>query len=68
MSLVVIGQRRLPVPQTDHDPAPVRIGGSEAPCHFDHVRDMGPLFAHHSTAPFDMTREFTVSGVVTKFL
>jgi Family of unknown function (DUF6152) len=27
-----------------------------------------PLFAHHSTAPYDMTRAFTVSGVVTKFL
>jgi Family of unknown function (DUF6152) len=27
-----------------------------------------PLLAHHSTAPFDMTREFTVSGVVTKYL
>ena len=27
-----------------------------------------PLPAHHSTAPFDMTRPVTVSGVVTKFL
>ena len=27
-----------------------------------------PLFAHHSTAPFDMTQAVTVSGVVTKFL
>ena len=27
-----------------------------------------PLLAHHSTAPFDMTRPSTVSGVVTKFL
>src|SRR5512135_2812533 len=27
-----------------------------------------PLLAHHSTAAFDMTRDFTVSGVVTKFL
>jgi len=27
-----------------------------------------PLFAHHSTAPFDMTRPSTVSGTVTKFL
>jgi hypothetical protein len=26
-----------------------------------------PLLAHHSTAPFDMTRAFTVSGVVTSF-
>lgn len=26
-----------------------------------------PLLAHHSTAPFDMTRDFTVSGVVAKF-
>ena len=25
------------------------------------------LLAHHSTAPFDMTRDITVSGVVTKF-
>ena len=25
------------------------------------------LDAHHSTAPYDMTREATVSGVVTKF-
>src|ERR1041385_3196039 len=25
------------------------------------------LLAHHSTAQFDMTRPFTVSGVVTKF-
>jgi hypothetical protein len=24
-------------------------------------------WAHHSTAPFDMTREATISGVVTKF-
>jgi len=29
---------------------------------------MTPLLAHHSTAAFDMTRDFTVSGVVTKFL
>jgi hypothetical protein len=28
----------------------------------------GSLFAHHSTAPFDMTHPSTVSGVVTKFL
>jgi hypothetical protein len=27
-----------------------------------------PLLAHHSTAPFDMTRPSTISGVVTKFL
>src|SRR2546430_1077299 len=27
-----------------------------------------PLAAHHSTAPFDMTRATTVSGVVVKFL
>jgi len=27
-----------------------------------------PLFAHHSTAAFDMTRASTVSGTVTKFL
>jgi len=27
-----------------------------------------PLQAHHSTAAFDMTRPFTVTGVVTKFL
>lgn len=27
----------------------------------------GPASPHHSTAPFDMTREATVSGVVTKF-
>jgi hypothetical protein len=27
-----------------------------------------PLLAHHSTAAFDMTRDFKVSGVVTKFL
>jgi hypothetical protein len=27
-----------------------------------------PLVAHHSTAAFDMTRDFTVSGVVTRFL
>jgi hypothetical protein len=26
-----------------------------------------PLLAHHSTAGFDMTRPFTVSGVVTRF-
>ncbi|MEP7353661.1 MAG: DUF6152 family protein [Acidobacteriota bacterium] len=26
-----------------------------------------PLLAHHSTAPYDMTKEFTVSGVVTEF-
>jgi hypothetical protein len=26
------------------------------------------LLAHHSTAPYDMTHAFTVSGVVTKFL
>jgi len=26
-----------------------------------------PLLAHHSTALFDMTREHTVTGVVTKF-
>jgi hypothetical protein len=26
-----------------------------------------PLLAHHSTAAFDMTRDFTVSGTVTKF-
>jgi hypothetical protein len=26
-----------------------------------------PLLAHHSTAPFDMTRDFTVTGTVTKF-
>jgi hypothetical protein len=26
-----------------------------------------PLSAHHSTAAFDMTRPYTVSGVVTKF-
>jgi hypothetical protein len=26
-----------------------------------------PLWAHHSTAAFDMTRASTVSGVVTKF-
>ncbi|MEP6962185.1 MAG: DUF6152 family protein [Acidobacteriota bacterium] len=25
------------------------------------------LFAHHSTAPFDMTREVTISGIVTEF-
>ena len=28
----------------------------------------GSLIAHHSTAPFDMTRPSTVSGVVTKFV
>jgi hypothetical protein len=27
----------------------------------------GLLMAHHSTAAFDMTREFTISGTVTKF-
>ena len=27
-----------------------------------------PLLAHHSTAAFDMTREFKVTGVVTKYL
>ena len=27
-----------------------------------------PLLAHHSTAAFDMTREFTVSGTVTRFV
>jgi len=26
-----------------------------------------PLWAHHSTAAFDMTRPFTISGVVTRF-
>jgi len=26
-----------------------------------------PLLAHHSTAPFDMTRPHTITGVVTKF-
>ena len=26
-----------------------------------------PVLAHHSTAAFDMTRDFTVSGIVTKF-
>ncbi|MBZ5673120.1 MAG: hypothetical protein LAP61_02645 [Acidobacteriia bacterium] len=26
-----------------------------------------PVFAHHSNAPYDMTRPFTVSGTVTKF-
>ncbi|MCU1335074.1 MAG: hypothetical protein JWO19_655 [Bryobacterales bacterium] len=26
-----------------------------------------PLLAHHSTAAFDMTRPFTITGVVTKF-
>jgi hypothetical protein len=26
-----------------------------------------PLLAHHSTAAFDMTRDYTVSGVVTRF-
>jgi hypothetical protein len=26
-----------------------------------------PLLAHHSTAPFDMTRPSTVAGTVTKF-
>jgi Family of unknown function (DUF6152) len=29
---------------------------------------VAPLLAHHSTAPFDMTHPFTISGVVTKFL
>jgi len=28
----------------------------------------GSVFAHHSTAAFDMTRASTVSGVVTKFI
>jgi hypothetical protein len=28
---------------------------------------LGFLEAHHSTRPFDMTREATISGVVTKF-
>jgi len=27
-----------------------------------------PLAAHHSTAPYDMTRAHTITGVVTKFL
>ncbi len=26
-----------------------------------------PLLAHHSTATFDMTRDFTITGTVTKF-
>jgi hypothetical protein len=26
-----------------------------------------PVFAHHSNAPYDMTRSFTVSGEVTRF-
>ncbi|MEO8100335.1 MAG: DUF6152 family protein [Acidobacteriota bacterium] len=26
-----------------------------------------PLQAHHSTAPFDMTRESTISGIVSEF-
>jgi hypothetical protein len=29
---------------------------------------IAPLLAHHSTAPYDMTRPFTISGVVTKFV
>lgn len=28
----------------------------------------GLLIAHHSTAPYDMTHAYTISGVVTKFL
>jgi hypothetical protein len=27
-----------------------------------------PLLAHHSTAAFDMTRPFTITGAVTKFI
>lgn len=32
------------------------------------VCSIAPLLAHHSTAPYDMTRPFTISGVVTKFV
>jgi hypothetical protein len=55
----------MPLSQADDDPAADTINAVKRLAIL--MTLTVPLLAHHSTAAFDMTRPFTISGVVTRF-